>query len=92
MYVQIPVSRVCVMCVRVCSYYTQELQKLSAQSWPSRDHLVVFSDVFDDVSEGSSVFGRILREIKIVFSISSVPTSTFSAVLELGECVSRVVG
>lgn len=54
-------------CVCVCSCYTEELQKLSAQSWPSRDHLVVFTDVFDDVSEGSSVFGRILREIKVVF-------------------------
>ncbi|KAM9726884.1 uncharacterized protein C6orf118-like [Menidia menidia] len=42
----------------------EELKKLSAQGWPSRDRLAVFSDVFDDVCEGSPVFGRILREIK----------------------------
>ncbi|XP_029306230.1 uncharacterized protein C6orf118-like isoform X2 [Cottoperca gobio] len=42
----------------------KELRRLSAQSWPSRDRLAVFSDVFDDVCEGSPVFGRILREIK----------------------------
>ncbi|KAM3605992.1 uncharacterized protein V6R79_008714 [Siganus canaliculatus] len=43
----------------------KELKKLSVQSWPSRDRLVVFSDVFDDVCEDSPVFGRILREIKV---------------------------
>lgn len=42
----------------------RELQKLSTQSWPSRDRLAAFSDVFDDVCESSLVFGRILREIK----------------------------
>ncbi|XP_034065609.1 uncharacterized protein C6orf118-like isoform X4 [Gymnodraco acuticeps] len=42
----------------------KELRRLSAQSWPSRDRLAVFSDVFDDVCEDSPVFGRILREIK----------------------------
>ncbi|XP_076598740.1 uncharacterized protein C6orf118-like [Chaetodon auriga] len=47
----------------------KELKKLSAQSWPSRDHLVVFSDVFDDVCEGSPVFGRILREIKTDYDL-----------------------
>lgn len=53
------------VCLRVCSRHTQKLEKLSAQSCPSRDRLVVFSDVFDDVCEGSPVFGRILREIKV---------------------------
>uniref|UniRef100_A0A4W6D397 Translin-associated factor X-interacting protein 1 N-terminal domain-containing protein n=1 Tax=Lates calcarifer TaxID=8187 RepID=A0A4W6D397_LATCA len=43
----------------------KELKKLSVQSWPSRDRLAVFSDVFDDVCESSPVFGRILREIKV---------------------------
>uniref|UniRef100_A0A3P8TDF8 Translin-associated factor X-interacting protein 1 N-terminal domain-containing protein n=1 Tax=Amphiprion percula TaxID=161767 RepID=A0A3P8TDF8_AMPPE len=43
----------------------KELSKLSAQSRPSRERLAVFSDVFDDVCEGSPVFGRILREIKV---------------------------
>ncbi|KAM9345458.1 uncharacterized protein ABDE67_014323 [Symphorus nematophorus] len=47
----------------------KELKKLSAQSWPSRDRLVVFSDVFDDVCEGSPVFGRILREIKTDYDL-----------------------
>ncbi|XP_069000218.1 uncharacterized protein C6orf118-like [Embiotoca jacksoni] len=47
----------------------KELNKLSAQSWPSRDRLAVFSDVFDDVCEGSPVFGRILREIKTDYDL-----------------------
>ncbi|XP_070772764.1 uncharacterized protein C6orf118-like [Enoplosus armatus] len=47
----------------------KELKKLSAQSWPSRDRLVVFSDVFDDVCEGSPVFGHILREIKTDYDL-----------------------
>ncbi|XP_028279847.1 uncharacterized protein C6orf118-like [Parambassis ranga] len=47
----------------------KELKKLSAQSWPSRDRLAVFSDVFDDVCEGSPVFGRILREIKTDYDL-----------------------
>ncbi|XP_053188612.1 uncharacterized protein C6orf118-like [Scomber japonicus] len=47
----------------------KELKKLSEQSWPSRDRLVVFSDVFDDVCEGSPVFGRILREIKTEYDL-----------------------
>ncbi|XP_030604673.1 uncharacterized protein C6orf118 [Archocentrus centrarchus] len=47
----------------------EELIKLSAQSWPSRDRLAVFSDVFDDVCEGSPVFGRILREIKTEYDL-----------------------
>ncbi|XP_067380396.1 uncharacterized protein C6orf118-like isoform X1 [Channa argus] len=42
----------------------KELEKLPVQSWPCRDRLAVFSDVFDDVCESSPVFGRILREIK----------------------------
>ncbi|XP_055083468.1 uncharacterized protein C6orf118-like [Periophthalmus magnuspinnatus] len=41
-----------------------ELQKLSSPRWPCRDRLGVFSDVFGDVCESSTVFGRILREIK----------------------------
>lgn len=60
----------------VCSRHTQELEKLSAQSCPSRDRLVVFSDVFDDVCEGSPVFGRILREIK-VFPFPLYPLAHF---------------
>ncbi|KAA8583939.1 hypothetical protein FQN60_015147 [Etheostoma spectabile] len=44
----------------------KELSRLSVHSWPSRDRLAVFSDVFDDVCEGSPVFGRILREIKLL--------------------------
>ncbi|XP_037638529.1 uncharacterized protein C6orf118-like [Sebastes umbrosus] len=47
----------------------KELRRLSAQSWPSRDRLAVFSDVFDDVCEGSPVFGRILREIKTDYDL-----------------------
>ncbi|XP_071754142.1 uncharacterized protein C6orf118-like [Centroberyx gerrardi] len=47
----------------------QELKKLSAQRWPSRDRLAVFSDVFDDVCEGSPIFGRILREIKTDYDL-----------------------
>ncbi|XP_047459493.1 uncharacterized protein LOC125019036 [Mugil cephalus] len=47
----------------------KELSKLSAQSWPCRDRLAVFSDVFDDVCEGSPVFGRILREIKTDYDL-----------------------
>uniref|UniRef100_A0A8D3A8F3 Translin-associated factor X-interacting protein 1 N-terminal domain-containing protein n=1 Tax=Scophthalmus maximus TaxID=52904 RepID=A0A8D3A8F3_SCOMX len=47
----------------------KELRKLSAQSWPSRDRLAVFSDVFDDVCESSPVFGRILREIKTDYDL-----------------------
>ncbi|XP_058508133.1 uncharacterized protein C6orf118-like [Solea solea] len=47
----------------------KELKKLSAQSWPSRDRLAVFSDVFDDVCEYSPVFGRILREIKTDYDL-----------------------
>ncbi|KAK7902194.1 hypothetical protein WMY93_018963 [Mugilogobius chulae] len=41
-----------------------ELQKLSSRNWPCRDRLSVFSDVFGDVCESSTVFGRILWEIK----------------------------
>ncbi|XP_044229341.1 uncharacterized protein C6orf118-like [Thunnus albacares] len=47
----------------------KELRKLSVQSWPNRDRLAVFSDVFDDVCEGSPVFGRILREIKTEYDL-----------------------
>ncbi|KAK2824143.1 hypothetical protein Q5P01_021318 [Channa striata] len=47
----------------------KELKKLSAQSWPCRDRLAVFSDVFDDVCESSPVFGRILREIKTDYDL-----------------------
>ncbi|KAG7230117.1 hypothetical protein INR49_009837 [Caranx melampygus] len=47
----------------------EELKKLSVQSWPSRDRLAVFSDVFDDVCESSPVFGRILREIKTDYDL-----------------------
>ncbi|XP_071337095.1 group XIIB secretory phospholipase A2-like protein isoform X2 [Trachinotus anak] len=47
----------------------KELRKLSVQSWPSRDRLAVFSDVFDDVCESSPVFGRILREIKTDYDL-----------------------
>ncbi|XP_035809411.1 uncharacterized protein C6orf118 isoform X2 [Amphiprion ocellaris] len=47
----------------------KELSKLSAQSRPSRERLAVFSDVFDDVCEGSPVFGRILREIKTDYDL-----------------------
>ncbi|XP_074532419.1 uncharacterized protein C6orf118-like [Halichoeres trimaculatus] len=47
----------------------KELQKLSEQRGPSRDRLAVFSDVFDDVCEGSPVFGRILREIKTDYDL-----------------------
>uniref|UniRef100_A0A3Q2SWK6 Translin-associated factor X-interacting protein 1 N-terminal domain-containing protein n=1 Tax=Fundulus heteroclitus TaxID=8078 RepID=A0A3Q2SWK6_FUNHE len=57
------------VCVCVCCCLTQELKKLSALSWPSRDRLAVFSDVFDDVCEGSPVFGRILREIKTEYDL-----------------------
>ncbi|KAJ0066780.1 hypothetical protein NL108_002348 [Boleophthalmus pectinirostris] len=41
-----------------------ELQKLSSPHWPCRDRLRVCSDVFGDVCESSTVFGRILWEIK----------------------------
>ncbi|XP_034407858.1 uncharacterized protein C6orf118-like isoform X2 [Cyclopterus lumpus] len=47
----------------------KELRRLSAQSWPSRDRLAVFSDVFDDVCEASPVFGPILREIKTDYDL-----------------------
>ncbi|XP_070697660.1 uncharacterized protein C6orf118-like [Pempheris klunzingeri] len=47
----------------------KELKKLPVQSWPSRDRLAVFSDVFDDVCEDSPVFGRILREIKTEYDL-----------------------
>ncbi|XP_024860964.1 eisosome protein 1 [Kryptolebias marmoratus] len=47
----------------------EELKKLSEQNRPSRDRLAVFSDVFDDVCEGSPVFGRILREIKTEYDL-----------------------
>ncbi|XP_034753407.1 uncharacterized protein C6orf118-like isoform X2 [Etheostoma cragini] len=47
----------------------KELSRLSVHSWPSRDRLAVFSDVFDDVCEGSPVFGRILREIKTDYDL-----------------------
>ncbi|XP_047207368.1 uncharacterized protein C6orf118-like isoform X1 [Girardinichthys multiradiatus] len=54
----------------VCKRKLQkELKKLSGLSWPSRDRLAVFSDVFDDVCEGSPVFGRILREIKAEYDL-----------------------
>lgn len=64
------------MCVCVCCCLTQGLKKLSGLSWPSRDRLAVFSDVFDDVCEGSPVFGRILREIK-VFPFPLYPLAHF---------------
>ncbi|XP_038136031.1 uncharacterized protein C6orf118-like [Cyprinodon tularosa] len=57
----------------VAELYERKLQelktKLSAPSWPSRDRLAVFSDVFDDVCEGLPVFGRILREIKTEYDL-----------------------
>ncbi|XP_008281217.1 uncharacterized protein C6orf118 [Stegastes partitus] len=55
----------------------KELSKLSAQSRPSRERLAVFSDVFDDVCEGSPVFGRILREIKTDYDLYVNDLMTF---------------
>ncbi|KAM3836160.1 uncharacterized protein C6orf118-like [Diretmus argenteus] len=69
----------------------KELKKLSVQSWPSRERLAVFSDVFDDVCEGSPVFGGILREIKteydlyldsIMASLSSLQDMSLNAPVE----------
>uniref|UniRef100_A0A8C6L7B9 Translin-associated factor X-interacting protein 1 N-terminal domain-containing protein n=1 Tax=Nothobranchius furzeri TaxID=105023 RepID=A0A8C6L7B9_NOTFU len=61
----------------------KELKKLSVQSRPSRDRLAVFSDVFDDVCEGSPVFGHILREIKCSQPLSDSVKDT--DVKEMGE-------
>ncbi|XP_041747084.1 uncharacterized protein C6orf118 [Coregonus clupeaformis] len=47
----------------------KELRRLSDQSRPSRDRLGVFSDVFNDVCEGSPVFRDILREIKTDYDL-----------------------
>ncbi|KAJ7987423.1 hypothetical protein DPEC_G00326330 [Dallia pectoralis] len=54
----------------------KELEKLSDQSrdcldqiWSSRKRLGVFSDVFNDICKGSSVFGDILREIKTDYDL-----------------------
>ncbi|XP_014013435.1 uncharacterized protein C6orf118 [Salmo salar] len=47
----------------------KELRRLSDQSWPSRDRLGVFSDVFNNVCEGSPVFRDILREIKTDYDL-----------------------
>ncbi|XP_071247474.1 uncharacterized protein C6orf118-like [Salvelinus alpinus] len=47
----------------------KELRRLSDQSCPSRDRLGVFSDVFNDVCEGSPVFRDILREIKTDYDL-----------------------
>ncbi|XP_064863890.1 uncharacterized protein C6orf118-like [Oncorhynchus nerka] len=47
----------------------KELRRLSDQSCPSRDRLGVFSDVFNNVCEGSPVFRDILREIKTDYDL-----------------------
>ncbi|KAM6997201.1 uncharacterized protein LKV04_005925 [Tautogolabrus adspersus] len=70
----------------------RELKKLSVQSRPSRDRLAVFSDVFDDVCDGSPVFGRILREIKTEYDLyvkhlmaSQTPDMSFKTSLSGGR-------
>ncbi|XP_065815382.1 uncharacterized protein C6orf118 [Labrus bergylta] len=67
----------------------RELKKLSVHSRPSRDRLVVFSDVFDDVCDGSPVFGCILREIKTEYDLyvnhlmaSQTPDMSFNTSLK----------
>nr|XP_040035343.1 uncharacterized protein C6orf118-like [Gasterosteus aculeatus aculeatus] len=47
----------------------KELERSSAASRPGRERLAVFAGVFDDVCEGSPVFGRILREIKTEYDM-----------------------
>ncbi|XP_029962424.1 uncharacterized protein C6orf118-like [Salarias fasciatus] len=47
----------------------QEVKELAAGSRPNRGRLAVCSDVFDDVCEGSPVFGSILREIKTEYGL-----------------------
>ncbi|KAK3573338.1 hypothetical protein QTP86_022722 [Hemibagrus guttatus] len=47
----------------------QALRKLPAGGGPCRERLAVFSDVFDDVCDGSPAFGSILREIKTEYDL-----------------------
>ncbi|XP_046885283.1 uncharacterized protein C6orf118-like [Hypomesus transpacificus] len=71
----------------------RELAKLPDQSWPSRERLRVFGDVFDDVCNGSPVFGDILGEIKTEYDLyvtslldaQSAPNSSVLAPLEALE-------
>ncbi|CAB1311747.1 unnamed protein product, partial [Coregonus sp. 'balchen'] len=71
----------------------KELRRLSDQSRPSRDRLGVFSDVFNDVCEGSPVFRDILREIKTDYDLylNSILDSQTS-LEDLGQRIWRRLG
>ncbi|XP_053476452.1 uncharacterized protein C6orf118-like isoform X2 [Ictalurus furcatus] len=47
----------------------QALRKLPAGGGPCRQRLTVFSEVFDDVCDGSPVFSSVLREIKTEYDL-----------------------
>ncbi|XP_017318923.1 uncharacterized protein C6orf118 [Ictalurus punctatus] len=47
----------------------QALRKLPAGGGPCRERLAIFSEVFDDVCDGSPVFGSVLREIKTEYDL-----------------------
>ncbi|XP_060727308.1 uncharacterized protein C6orf118-like isoform X2 [Tachysurus vachellii] len=47
----------------------QVLRKLPASGGPCRKRLAVFSDVFNDVCDGSPAFGSLLREIKTEYDL-----------------------
>ncbi|XP_047667922.1 uncharacterized protein C6orf118 isoform X3 [Tachysurus fulvidraco] len=65
----------------------QALRKLPASGGPCRKRLAVFSDVFDDVCDGSPAFGSVLREIKSASTSFGVSTEA----TELKKVVSRVL-
>ncbi|XP_036403154.1 uncharacterized protein LOC118790351 [Megalops cyprinoides] len=47
----------------------QGLRKLPVENWPSRERLRIFSNTFDDICNGSQVFGDILRQIKMEYDL-----------------------
>ncbi|TSN48507.1 Group XIIB secretory phospholipase A2-like protein [Bagarius yarrelli] len=64
----------------------QALRKLPARGGPCRERLTVFSDIFDDVCDGSPAFGAILRDIKTLptfFGTSSEAGELKKAAMEV---------
>ncbi|KAF7710913.1 uncharacterized protein C6orf118-like isoform X2 [Silurus meridionalis] len=60
----------------------QALRKLPAREGPCRERLGVFSDVFDDVCNGSRAFGDILREIKKEYDLFVASLLTSQSLLQ----------
>ena len=70
---------VCAVHMCLCVYHPEAVKAVSSEAAQQRTSLCV-SDVFEDVCDGSTVFGAILREIKVFpFPLSRSTRTIFAA-------------